>query len=106
MCTWTVRGLLASVALSQTWRHVPAARQGRIQPFPSYTVGPLRYMHAAVFSREVTGTDGYIEVLMYHIDNREYVGRWVNDPTDGVRDASHQHSPQPFMRACLAHTPY
>ena len=43
---------------------------------------------AAIFSREITGTDGYIEVLMYHVDNRKYVGMWSNDPASKVRDAS------------------
>jgi hypothetical protein len=34
----------------------------------------------AVFSREVVGTDGYIEVLLYHSDDQQYIGM---DPNDG-----------------------
>lgn len=46
----------------------------------------LRGMAAVEFTRDTTADNtGYIEVLMYHIDNREYVGRWLND---GVRDAT------------------
>lgn len=37
----------------------------------------------AVFSREVVGTAGYIEVLLYHSDDQKYIGMESNE--DGVR---------------------
>ena len=82
------RGASASGALRQTfpprvsdWTRGYSAHARSHSGLPCCT-------GAAVFSREVTGTAGYIEVLMYHIDNREYIGRWSNDPTDGVRDVA------------------
>ena len=76
---------------------LPAGR-GAMQPTRADTAGCCdACVYAVVFDRQVTGTDGYIEVLMYHIDNREYVGRWSN-PEDGVRDAT-ALVPTPLARA-------